>query len=113
MGIKIIKWTKKDKEIVKFIKEWLMEKKEEVKEVRIMGLYVVYDKLAEESGPVFEAKNDQVARRAYNQILGQNKVNSADEYALYKVGEIEKEEMRVTGKLDIVDMEYGKKEEVE
>lgn len=34
-----------------------------------MGIYVVYDREAEESGPIFESKNDSVAIRNYKQVL--------------------------------------------
>ena len=51
-----------------------------------MSLYTVYDRLAQESGPVFEAKNDAVAMRGYRKMLGDN-INP-EEYRLLKVGKI-------------------------
>lgn len=50
------------------------------------GLYVIYDKLAEKSGPVFEAVNDAVAARAARQML-HNVVDSED-YELMYIGRI-------------------------
>lgn len=50
------------------------------------GLYVIYDRLAEKSGPVFEAVNDAVAARAARQML-QNVVDS-DDYELMYIGNI-------------------------
>lgn len=49
-------------------------------------LYVIYDTVAEEAGPVFDAKNDAVAVRACHQSLGQ--VSSVSEYQLICVGHI-------------------------
>lgn len=54
----------------------------------INNLYVVYDRLAQESGPVFEAKNDLVASRNYRQIL---KEANPSEYLLLRVGNIDHE----------------------
>lgn len=49
-----------------------------------MNLYVVYDKLAEESGPIFEAKNHQVARRKHEQLM--ERTGRPDEYQLLYLG---------------------------
>jgi len=51
-----------------------------------MRLYVIRDLVAEESGPIFEAKNDQVARRAFKQGLERSRGGLA-EYRLLCVGE--------------------------
>lgn len=50
-----------------------------------MNMYVVVDKVAEESGPIFEAKNHGVAIRSYNQITSKSKVPS-NEYSLLCLG---------------------------
>ena len=49
-----------------------------------MKLYTIYDKLAGEHGPVFEAKNDFVAARSFAHAL---KGAPAIDYELYLVGE--------------------------
>ena len=49
-----------------------------------MKLYTIYDKLAGEHGPVFEAKNDLVAARSVAHAL---KGAPAIDYDLYVVGE--------------------------
>jgi len=49
-----------------------------------MKLYTIYDKLAGEHGPVFEAKNDLVAARSFAHAL---KGAPAIDYDLYLVGE--------------------------
>ena len=49
-------------------------------------LYVIYDSVAEEAGPVFDAKSDAVAVRACRQALGQ--VSSVSEYQLVCIGYI-------------------------
>jgi hypothetical protein len=48
------------------------------------NLYVIYDKVALESGPIFEAKNDGVAFRRYNAILQES--DHPDDFQLLKVG---------------------------
>lgn len=49
-----------------------------------MILYSIYDKVADEFGPIYEAKNDMVASRAYASLV---KPNMAHDYELYAVGE--------------------------
>lgn len=52
-------------------------------------LYSIYDKDAQEYGPLFNAKNDIVASRYVEEIL--KDVNHADSYALYCMGEYDTE----------------------
>jgi len=49
-----------------------------------MKLYTIFDKLAGEHGPIFEAKNDLVAARSFAHAL---KGVPAIDYELYLVGE--------------------------
>lgn len=49
-----------------------------------MKLYTIYDKLAGEHGPIFEAKNDLVAARSFAHAL---KGAPVIDYELYLVGE--------------------------
>lgn len=56
-------------------------------------LYVIYDTIAEDSGPVFEAVNDGVARRYYDKLCAENMqdpVFKANDYQLICVGIIDK-----------------------
>lgn len=55
-----------------------------------MTIYTIHDKLAEESGPVFEAKNDATAVRAFNHLIGTSgeEVNSR-EYSLLRLADID------------------------
>ena len=55
-----------------------------------MRLYVVRDEVAEESGPLFEAKNDAVAQRKFKYSLDQVRGNKL-EYKLLAMGEIDHE----------------------
>lgn len=48
-------------------------------------LYVIFDKVAEESGPIFEAKNDAVAIRNYQNLVFKDNVKH-DDYKLLFVG---------------------------
>jgi len=49
-----------------------------------MILYSIYDKVADEFGPFYEAKNDMVASRAYAGLV---KPEMVHDYELYAVGE--------------------------
>lgn len=60
---------------------------------QLINLYVIYDKLAEKCGPVFEADNDAVACRAFRQIM--SKSVSDQDYDLYCVGKIDQQTMDI------------------
>ena len=62
-----------------------------------MILYSIYDKVADEFGPIYEAKNDMVASRAYASLV---KPEMAHDYELYAVGE------RVSGDISFVLVPY-------
>lgn len=53
----------------------------------VYGMYTVYDRAAEQAGPIFTAATDAVAARQYRHILDQVPAYDRDEYRLYKVGE--------------------------
>lgn len=61
-----------------------------------MNLYVIYDRVAEESGPVYEAKNDGVASRMYAEFLRKITARPED-YLLLRVGTIDHRTSLVTG----------------
>ena len=48
------------------------------------GLYTIYDKVAEETGPLFEAKSDAVASRSARTLLAE--VQTVDDFKLLRVG---------------------------
>lgn len=52
-------------------------------------IYVIYDRVAMESGPIFEARNDGVAFRQYSAVVQRAKGANAEEYQLLKLGEID------------------------
>ena len=54
-----------------------------------MGLYTIFDRLAEQSGPVFEAANDAVANRQYKSLMDGANVGQPQEYQLFKIGYLE------------------------
>lgn len=58
------------------------------------NLYAVYDCVAEESGPLFEAKNDQVAWRM---VLGAKLGIPFSQIKLLKVGQYSHDPVFVTG----------------
>lgn len=55
----------------------------------VTALYTIYDKIAEEAGPLFHAPNNKVARRNYDAMLSQVSDVSKDDYILYRVGEFD------------------------
>lgn len=56
----------------------------------ITNLYAIYDVVAQDHGPLFEAKNDQVAVRNVLQSL--RNVENPGEYRLYYFGSVERDE---------------------
>lgn len=61
-----------------------------------MNLYVIHDRVAQESGPVFEAKNDAVAVRNMRNTLLENQAAKPLEFALLRVGTINHETSVIT-----------------
>ena len=59
-----------------------------------MRLYVIYDQVAQEGGPIFQAINDGVARRSYKAFLAQSQVEP-NEYKLICVGVYNAETMHI------------------
>jgi hypothetical protein len=51
-----------------------------------MRLYVIYDKVAQESGPLFSAVNDGVAIRNFRGILKDVTAVDKDSYRLFFIG---------------------------
>ena len=76
-------------------------------------MYVVFDKVAEESGPIFEAKNDAIALRKFNTMLQSEKVYDQGDYDLFYMGTVDHEKNIVYGIIDpkkviaSLDMEDG------
>ena len=62
-------------------------------------LYTVYDRIAEQSGPVFEAKNNAVARRQFVNMLNSEKLLEKDDYELLLVGEMDHDTNVMSGSL--------------
>lgn len=52
----------------------------------VSRLYSVYDRVAEEYGPVFEARNDAVAIRAYKDLFAKSLHGPLNEYDLTFMG---------------------------
>nr|WAE43350.1 MAG: hypothetical protein [Microviridae sp.] len=60
-----------------------------------MKLYVIYDILAEECGPVYEAKNDDIAVRMYKRLWEKEPAGRSNEFWLFCVGEIDRKNMEI------------------
>lgn len=61
-------------------------------------VYSILDKVAEEYGPLFEARNDSVAMRNYKKMIAEHDVEE-DEFQLYYVCEIDKDDLKI-GEID-------------
>jgi hypothetical protein len=57
-----------------------------------MSLYAVFDKVAEESGPIFQAKNDLVALRNFQHLIQDQRLNPED-YQLFWLAYYDTEHM--------------------
>lgn len=49
----------------------------------MLNLYVVYDKVAQEGGPVYTAKNDAVAQRMFQGLINDTGINPVDYQLLH------------------------------
>lgn len=59
----------------------------------VTRMYTVFDKVAQEAGPIFNAKNDGVAMRSYLALLKETK--DQGEYKLMCLGSFENESMSI------------------
>lgn len=58
-------------------------------------VFTIYDKVAQEAGPIFQAKNLYVAMRYVNEMIKDNKINLS-EYDLVRLGTFDSESMFLT-----------------
>ena len=73
-------------------------------------LYVVRDNLAEESGPIYHAKNLAIAQRMFFELI-KDSINPED-YSLYYIGSFDHDTMELLldgSKKPIVIFEFDKK----
>lgn len=68
-------------------------------------LFTIYDKVAQEAGPIFQAKNLYVAMRYVKEMIKDNKINLS-EYDLVRLGSFDSEAMflSVFPKADAVEL---------
>lgn len=57
-----------------------------------MRLYAIYDRVAEESGPIFEAKNDLIALRMTEEFISKH----PDDYWVMYIGDYSHDPVRIT-----------------
>lgn len=62
----------------------------------ITELYTIYDKVAEEAGPIFQAKNLGVASRYIQEMFKQNKNIVASDYDVICLGTFDSEDVKLT-----------------
>lgn len=76
----------------------------------ILSVYTIFDRMAEESGPVFTAKNDAVAYRSF-QLMLRKEQSSGSDLTLYCVGSYDNEDLTlVAGKKYVVTYNPGEDE---
>ena len=51
-----------------------------------VNLYTIYDVIAEESGPVFQAKNDSIACRICDNLISESNVTAVSDFHLWCLG---------------------------
>lgn len=59
----------------------------------INNLYVIFDRVAEESTPIFTAKNDGIAVRMTEDMLRGRGMFVSDDFMLFQVGSYDSEKM--------------------
>ncbi len=64
--------------------------------------YSVYDLVAGEFGPLFQAKNDEVAKRSFGMIMRTIDPSARDGYSLFLIGEFDIENAEFTPSVDEV-----------
>ena len=57
----------------------------------LVNIYTIYDNVAEECGPIFQAKNDKVACRACDSMISEACGNSVSDYQLWCLGSFDTE----------------------
>lgn len=62
----------------------------------LVNIYTIYDVLAEECGPIFQAKNDKVACRACDSMIAEACGTSVSDYQLWCLGAFDNEKMEFT-----------------
>lgn len=62
-----------------------------------MKVYSIFDRVAKECGPLFTAKNDDVAVRNFNNLLVSERVCNHSDYMLYCLGEFDPEKPILEG----------------
>lgn len=71
-------------------------------------LYTIRDMIAEECGPVFNAKNDSVAIRQVHNLIRNEPCGDPSEYELYRIGQYDGDTGRIVSiEPDIVDFKLS------
>ncbi len=56
-----------------------------------VNIYTIFDVVAKECGPIYQAKNDGVAYRAFKSLIGDTPNVKVDDYDIYCLGEFDTE----------------------
>ncbi len=72
-----------------------------------INIYTIYDKLAKESGPLFQAKNDQVAFRQFQTQLKDIKNIQVQDFELLNIAEYDNENCQLQSLITVrVDLDW-------
>ncbi len=72
-----------------------------------INVYTIYDKLARESGPLFQAKNDKVAYRQFQTQLKEIKNIQKQDFELLNIAEYDNEACQLQDMITVrVDIEW-------
>lgn len=72
----------------------------------VNGLYSIFDRVAEESGPLFEAKSDSVAIRKVTGLFIDRPVQDIRDYLLLKHGEFDTDKGIITSFGDALTVDF-------
>ena len=68
-----------------------------------VNIYTIYDVVAKECGPVFQAKNDVVAHRAFKSLIGDTPNANPSDYDIYCLGLFDTE-----SRFFVPEVDYGR-----
>lgn len=79
----------------------------------ITSLYTIYDRTAEDAGPIFEAKNHGIAKRSFFRIIRNVDSVSAGDFRLYYLGDFNSETMELNREMTPIEVDLSVLEVIE
>lgn len=66
-----------------------------------IGIYSIFDKVAAEFGPIFSAKNDEVASRMFRDTEVRDQIKNIEDFELHRAGWYDNEQRDSAGNIEI------------